>query len=251
MHSVVFLSSKLKMKKVLITGANQGIGFETAKQLAELGYYVYLGSRNRNNGLAAQKKLNELGLNNVAFIEIDVTDMDSIKSAKQTLENQTEQLDILINNAGIAGDQPQNMSTGDIGNLRNVFETNFFGAVQATQQFIELLKASEAPRIINISSPLGSLSVQSNSQNPNHRVYDAYSASKTALNAFTVLLSKELQDGNFKIISVEPGYTATNLNQYQGTQSTAQAADIIVKITTLAEIPTGKFFDRNGDELTW
>jgi len=239
------------MKTVLITGANQGIGFETAKQLAELGYYVYLGSRNKTNGIEAQKKLNELGLKNVEFIEINVTDIHSIKSAKQTLATKIQQLDVLINNAGIAGKQPQNISSVEIGHLSEVFETNFFGAVQTTQQFIDLLKKSDEPRIINVSSPLGSLAVQSNSQNPNHRIYDAYSSSKTALNAFTVLLSKEFQGTNFKIISVEPGYTATNLNQYQGTQTTEQAANIIVKFATLSNVPTGNFFDRNGNELAW
>lgn len=239
------------MKTALITGANQGIGFETAKQLAELGYYVYLGSRNPSNGIEAQKKLNELGLHNIEFVEIDVTDINSIKSAKQTIEAKTQQLDVLINKAGIVGEQPQNISIGDIKNLRKVFETNFFGAVQTTQQFIDLLKKSDEPRIINVSSPLGSLSVQSNSQNPNHRIYDAYSSSKTALNAFTILLARELQDTNFKINSVEPGYIATNLNQYKGTQTAEQGASLIVKFTTLSNVPTGKFFDRNGEELAW
>ncbi len=239
------------MKKVFITGANQGIGFETAKQLAELGYYVYLGSRNKTNGVEPKKKLNDLGFNNVEFVEIDVTNANSIKLATQTLEAKAQQLDVLINNAGIAGEQPQNISTGDINNLRKIFETNFFGAVQTTQQFMGLLKKSDEPRIINISSPLGSLAVQSVSENPNHRIYDAYSCSKTALNAFTVLLSKEFQNTNFKIISVEPGYTATNLNQYKGTQTTEQAAKVIVKFTTIANVQTGNFFDRNGDELAW
>lgn len=239
------------MKKVLITGANQGIGFETAKQLAQLGYYVYLGSRNESNGIEAQNKLKELGLNNVESIQLDVTNIDSIKSAKEKLKAITPQLDVLINNAGIAGEQPQNMSVDNLNNLRNVFETNFFGAVQTTQQFIGLLEKSDEPRIINISSPLGSLSVQSNSQNPNYRIYDAYSSSKTALNAFTLLLAKEFQDTNFKIISVEPGHTATNLNQYQGTQTAEQAAGVVVKFATLSDVLTGKFFDRNGDELPW
>lgn len=239
------------MKKALITGANQGIGFETAKQLSQLGYYVYLGSRNEANGIEAQNKLNKLGLDNVEFVQLDVTDIDSVRSAKEKLEARSQQLDVLINNAGIVGEQPQNMSVNNLNNLRNVFETNFFGAVQTTQQFIDLLEKSDEPRIINVSSPLGSLSVQSNSQNPNYRIYDAYSSSKTALNAFTLLLAKEFENTHFKIVSVEPGYTATNLNQYQGTQTAEQAAGIIVKFSTLSDIPTGKFFDRNGDELPW
>ena len=129
-------------KTALITCANQGLGFETAKQLAELGYYVYIGCRNKSKGNSAIEKLNELGFSNVEFIEIDVTDISSIKSAKQALETKTQKLYLLINNAGIAAEQPQNMSTGDIDNLRKVFETNFFGAVQTTQQFIDLLKKS-------------------------------------------------------------------------------------------------------------
>ena len=239
------------MKTVLITGANQGIGFETAKQLAELGYYVYLGSRDTSKGFEATEKLKASGLNNVDCIAIDVTNIASIMSARKTLESKTPRLDILINNAGIAGKQPQNISVVNMENLREVFETNFYGAVQTTQQFIDLLKKSDEPRIINVSSPIGSLSFQSSSQSPDIRIYDAYSSSKTALNAFTVLLSKEFQNTNFKIISVEPGYTATNLNDYQGTQTAAQGASIIVKFATLPEVPTGKFFDRNGDEMAW
>ena len=108
-------------KTALITGANQGLGFETAKQLAKLGYYVYLGCRNKSKGIAAQETLNASGFNDVEFIEIDVTDINSIKSARQVLETKTQQIDVLINNAGIAGEQPQNISTNDIKNLRKVF----------------------------------------------------------------------------------------------------------------------------------
>jgi NAD(P)-dependent dehydrogenase (short-subunit alcohol dehydrogenase family) len=239
------------MKTVLITGANKGIGFETARQLAKLGYYVYIGSRDKSKGVEAIEKMKALGLNNVDCIEIDVTNINSIKSARQELESKTQQLDVLINNAGIAGQQPQNISTGEIENLRKVFETNFFGAVQTTQQFISLLKKSNEPRIVNVSSQLASLTFHSNTQNPSHSIYDAYSCSKTALNAFTVLLAKEFRHTNFKINSVEPGYTATNLNQFKGTQTVEQAAKVIVKYATLDNNgATGKYF-KGDSELAW
>lgn len=237
------------MKTVFITGANKGIGFETARQLAALGYYVYIGSRDKCNGLEAIGKLKALGLNHVDCIEIDITDIKSIKSAKRELGSKIQQLDVLINNAGIAGKQPQNISTVEMENLRGVFETNFFGAVQTTQQLVDLLKKSDEPRIINVSSRLGSLTFQSNSQSAHHRIYDAYSCSKTALNAFTVMLAKEFEHTNFKINSVEPGFTATDLNQFSGTQTTEQAAKAIVRCVTLNE--SGKFLERTEGELFW
>ena len=239
------------MKTVLITGANKGIGFETAKQLAQSGYFVYLGSRNKIKGLEALEKLKALGINNVDCIEIDVTNINSIKSARKELEVKVKQLDVLINNAGIGGGQAQNLSTGEIENLRKVFDTNFFGAVQTTQQFIPLLKKSNEPRIVNVSSGLGSLTIHSSTQNPNYAIYDAYSCSKTALNAFTVLLAKEFRNTNFKINSVTPGYTATDLNHFQGTQTPEQAAKVIVKYTTVdKDGPTGKFLKEDG-EVDW
>jgi NAD(P)-dependent dehydrogenase (short-subunit alcohol dehydrogenase family) len=232
-------------KTVLITGANQGLGFETARQLAKLGYYVYLGSRDKSRGMEAQKKLHESGLNNIECIEIDVTDINSIKNAKHALEVKTQQLDVLINNAGISGGLiRQHLSTYNMEELRKVFETNFFGAVQTTQQFIDLLKKSEEPRIVNVSSGLGSLSFS----NSHDLEFYAYGCSKTALNAFTVSLAKEFRDTNFKINSVEPGYTATNLNQYQGTQTVEEAVGIIIKYATVGnDAPTGKFFWKEGD----
>ena len=239
------------MKTVLITGANKGIGFETVKQLAQLSYFVYLGSRDKIKGLEALEKLKALGINNVECIEIDVTNINSIKSARKELESKVKQLDALINNAGIGGGQAQNLSTGEMEDLRKVFDTNFFGAVQTTQQFLSLLKKSNEPRIVNVSSGLGSLTIHSSTQNPNYAIYDAYSCSKTALNAFTVLLAKEFKNTNFKINSVTPGYTATDLNHFQGTQTPEQAAKVIVKYATLDnDGPTGKFLKEDG-EVDW
>ena len=238
------------MKKVLITGANKGIGFETAKQMAQLGYLVYLGSRDKAKGLDAINRLKELGISTVEAIEIDVTNINSIQLAKQELESKTESLDILINNAGIAGEMPQNSSTGDMENLRKVFETNFFGTVQTTQQFIPLLKKSNQPVIVNVSSELGSLTIHNKRQNPNYDFFDAYSCSKTALNAFTVMLANEFRDTNFKINSVTPGYTATDFNQYRGLQTVEQGAKFIVNYATInIDGPTGGFFKEN--EIPW
>jgi len=238
------------MKTVLITGANKGIGFETAKQLAQMGYFVYLGSRDKTKGLDAINKLKEAGILNVELIEIDVTNISSIKKAKQELETKIDVLDVLINNAGIAGAMPQNISGGNIENLRNVFETNFFGAVQTTQQLIDLLKKSNNPVIVNVSSELGSLTIHNNRERPNYDFFDAYSCSKTALNAFTVMLANEFRDTNFKINSVSPGYTATDLNQNRGTQTVEQGAKFIVDYATLGiDGLTGGFF--REEEIPW
>jgi NAD(P)-dependent dehydrogenase (short-subunit alcohol dehydrogenase family) len=238
------------MKTVLITGANKGIGFETAKQLAQMGYFVYVGSRDKSKGLDALNKLKELGISTVDCIEIDVTNIDSVKKARHELESNIGVLDVLINNAGIAGEMPQNASTVEMENLRKVFETNFFGVVQTTQQFIPLLKKSNEPIIVNVSSELGSLAIHSNRQNPNYELFDAYSCSKTALNAFTVMLANEFRDTNFKINSVSPGYTATDLNQHRGLQTVEQGAKFIVKYATLGiDGPTGGYFKEQ--EIPW
>ena len=239
------------MKTVLITGANKGIGFATAKQMAQLGYFVYVGSRDPIKGLDAINKLKALGISNVESIEIDVTNINSIKQAKRELGTKIEALDVLINNAGIAGEMPQNISTGDIDNLRRVFDTNFFGAVQTTQQFIPLLQKSPRPIIVNVSSNLGSLTLHSSfSRNPNWENFDAYSCSKVALNAFTVMLANEFRNTRFTIKSVAPGYTATDLNQFKGTQTVEQGAKWIVHHATTDDVgATGKFFKE--EEIPW
>lgn len=239
-------------KTVLITGANKGIGFEAAKQLAKLGYFVYIGSRDKANGLKAVEELKTLGFTDVDTLEIDVTNTQSVEKAKEELQSKIPQLDILVNNAGISGTMPQNASEVSLDNIRTVYETNFFGVIQVTQHFLDLLKKSDEPRIVNVSSDLGSLT---NHSNPNYPFYEvkltAYCTSKTALNAFTVMLAYELKDTNFKVNSVNPGFTATDLNGFTGAQTAEQAAKVIVKYAILDKNgPTGKFFSEDG-EVAW
>lgn len=239
------------MKTVFITGANKGIGFETAKQLAQLEYFVYLGSRSKENGLEAIQKLQDLGLTNVESIQIDVADISSIRQAKQILEAKVGSLDILINNAGIGGSLPQDLSTFALENLRAIFETNFFGVIQTTQEFLPLLKKSDQSSIINVSSEVGSLTAMSKpGGNPSRHKFHAYGSSKTALNAFTVMLAKELCDTGISVNSVTPGHTATDLNQFKGTKSVEQGATTIVKLATQnMPSPTAKFFKDSGEAL--
>lgn len=240
------------MKTVLITGANKGIGFETARQLAQLNHLVYLGSRDREHGIEAVRKLKELGISNVDMIVIDVADISSVRKARQELETKIKALDILINNAGIAGDQPQQLASGGLENLRRIFDTNFFGAIQTTQEFLPLLRRSREPSIINVSSEVGSLGVHTvPERNPNRAKYHAYGASKTALNAFTVMLANELSETGISVNSVTPGYTATDLNQFQGGKTVEQGATAIVKLATNPRpAGTAKFF-KDGGEVPW
>jgi NAD(P)-dependent dehydrogenase (short-subunit alcohol dehydrogenase family) len=149
------------MKSVFITGVNKSIGFESARQLLQQDYYVYLGSRTLENGLEAVKKLKAEGLTNVEVIQIDVTDQQSVNAAYAQISKKTAVLDVLINNAGISGVLPQNAFNAGIDNFKNVFETNLYGVVRVTQTFIDLLRKSPEPRIVNVSSSVGSLSLQS------------------------------------------------------------------------------------------
>ncbi|CAN5763593.1 SDR family oxidoreductase [soil metagenome] len=240
------------MKSALVTGANKSIGFETARQLAQLGFFVYIGSRDKTKGLEAIEKLKAMGLTNVDCIQLDVTDINSIKSARQELEGKTKILDILINNSGVSGGFPQPATKVSLDTLRLVFETNFFGAIQVTQEFIELLKKSDQPRIVNVTTELSSLT---NHSDPNWKFAQfkpaAYGPSKTALNAYTVMLAVELKDTNFKVNCICPGFTATDFNNHQGTKTVEQGASAIVKYATIDNTgATGKFFNEDG-EIDW
>lgn len=238
------------MNSVLITGANRSIGLETAKQLSEKGLFVYLGSRDLEKGEAIVKDLNEKGYQNIKAIEIDVTNPTSIAAAKTIIENEQGKLDILINNAGILGINPQTASGTSIDDIQNVFNTNFFGVISVTQAFLDLLKKSESPRISNITSGLGSLTLHSD---PNWKYYHvkgaAYGPSKSALNAYTIVLAYELRDLPFKVNVIDPGYTATDFNNHNGPGSVESAASFIVKHTFTDEnAPTGQFFSNDIED---
>jgi len=243
------------MKTVLITGANKGIGFETAKQMASLGYFVYLGSRDKEKGDKAVTILNDMGFSNIAPVRIDISDSDSIKNARVEMEKKIASLDVLINNAGILGTMPQYPTTTSIENYKSVFQTNVFGTIEVTQQFLELLKKSESPRIVNVSSEVGSLTENSN---PNWFKYESvkpffavYGAAKSAVNAYTIALAYELRNTKFKVNSVTPGHTATDFNNFKGTKTVEEGAKPIVKCATLSdEGATGKFYSEEG-EVRW
>ncbi|MFP3596629.1 SDR family oxidoreductase [Chryseobacterium sp. SIMBA_029] len=238
------------MNSVLITGANRSIGLETAKQLSAKGLFVYLGSRNLEKGEAVVKELNDQGFQHIKAIEIDVTNTDSITAAKNSIEQEQGKLDILINNAGILGTNPQTAANASIKDIQEVFDTNFFGVISVTQAFLELLKKSESPRISNITSGLGSLTLHSD---PNWKYYHvkaaAYGPSKAALNAYTIVLAYELRDLPFKVNVIDPGYTATDFNGHNGPGSVESAASFIVKHTLTDEnAPTGQFFSNDIED---
>ncbi len=182
------------MKTALVTGANKSIGFEVARQLAQKGIFVYLGSRNLENGLAAVRILQDEGLQNVTAIQLDITDDESVKNARATMGLKTKTLDILINNAGIFGGHPQGALNTSIDQFKATYDANVYGVVRVTQAFIDLLKMSPEPRIVNVSSSQGSITLHSD---PSYKYYHykaaAYLTSKSALNMYTVVLAYELQ----------------------------------------------------------
>jgi len=239
------------MKTVLITGANKSIGFETARQLLQQGYYVFLGCRDIKKGAQAIEQLKSEGLNEVEPIEIDVDNSESIKAAGTWLAQKTQVLDVLINNAGISGNMPQTALETDITIFRQVLETNFFGVIEVTQTFIDLLRQSPEPRIVNVTSGLGSLTLHND---PTWKYFGvkpaAYVSSKAALNAYTIVLANNLQGTPFKVNAVDPGYTATDFNHHSGPGTLPDAAARVIKAATLgADGPTGQFFsDDNAPE---
>jgi NAD(P)-dependent dehydrogenase (short-subunit alcohol dehydrogenase family) len=231
-----------------ITGGNKGLGYETARRLIAEGHQVFLGARDPRRG---QRAADELGAH---FIQVDVTDDASVAAAADELARHAGRLDVLINNAGIAGPlKPVADLTGP--DAQQVFNTNVFSIVRMTHTFLPLLQKAAAPIIVNVSSGLGSFAVvhdpaQMELLTPSG-LEDAglsgalYQASKSAINMLTVQYARQLP--NIRINVVDPGYTATDLNAHDGTQTVTEGTNAIVAIATIsADGPTGTFTDRHG-----
>ncbi len=236
-------------KVVLITGANKGIGLETAKTFLDHEYTVIIGSRNIEKG---KQTLVDLDNPNATFVQIDITSETSIKKAKDTIEKDFGKLDALINNAGVWLDFGMPMLEVSMNVIEDTFKVNTFGVIATIKHFLPLLKKSKEARIVNVSSGLASLTQNSD---PDYEYYAykslAYSTSKTALNAITILFAYELKDTNIKVNSADPGYCATDLNGKTGPRTPKQGSKVIVNLATLPDNgPNGGFFDENG-KIEW
>ena len=237
-------------KVALITGANKGIGLEVARKLGQAGLTILVGARDTGRGEEAAATLRREGLA-AQFLQVDVTDKTTIDLAAQSIEREFGRLDVLVNNAGIAIDLAA-PGTTDLDKMHQTFATNVFGVVALTQALLPLLKKSEAGRIVNTSSELGSLTLASDEASEIYGVEAfSYRASKSALNAFTVALAKELKDTPIKVNSNCPGFTATDLTNHLGPGTPDQGAREATRLALLPEDgPTGKFFNEAGP-IAW
>ncbi|WP_371598835.1 SDR family NAD(P)-dependent oxidoreductase [Streptomyces sp. NBC_00564] len=231
------------MTTTLITGANKGLGFETARRLVAAGHTVYIGSRDADRGHLAAERLG------ARSVQLDVTDDASVAAAVKSVEADGG-LDVLINNAGIEERGANNTVIGaadvtaDL--MRSTFETNVFGVVRVTHAFLPLLRRSAAPVVVNVSSGLASMARVTAPDTPTYTYPGvAYPASKTAVNLITVQYAKAFPE--MRINCVEPGYTATDLNGHTGIQTVEQGAEIIVRMAQVRpDGPTGGYFDAAG-----
>jgi NAD(P)-dependent dehydrogenase (short-subunit alcohol dehydrogenase family) len=238
-------------KIALITGANRGLGFETAKQLGEQGITVVLGARSLEAADEAAAKLKALGID-AHGLKLDVANPDDRAAAAESLAAQFGHLDILINNAGIGSSTGLASVTSQVTDedLFTVFNTNLFAVVALTRELLPLLKKSPAGRIVNLSSILGSLTLHSGKQGLGAMPF-AYDASKTALNAYTVHLAKELQGTPIKVNSAHPGWVKTDMGTSAAPMEIPDGAKTSVALALLgADGPSGKFIHL-GKELPW
>jgi NAD(P)-dependent dehydrogenase (short-subunit alcohol dehydrogenase family) len=236
-----------KGKIALITGANKGIGYELARQLGKVGVTVLVAARNAKLGEAATTKLKAEGAD-AHFIELDVTKLHTIAKAAQTIQTQYGRLDILVNNAAIVDKADGPPSTADPGAVRRVLDVNFFGVLAVTQAMLPLVRNSPAGRIVMLSSGLGSLTWNADPKWPFAAVKPlGYNGSKAILNMMTVQLAWELRDTAIKVNTVNPGYTATDLNGNKGTQTLAEgAAEALRQALAPDDAPTGRFVETGG-----
>jgi len=237
-------------KVALITGANKGIGLEIARQLGNHGFTVFLGARNPKLGEAAAAQLRSENLD-ARNLELDLTQPKTSTAAARAIAQLFPHLDVLVNNAAIvdAGDGPP--GAVDLAVVRRVFETNFFGTLAVTQAMLPLLRAAPAARIVNVSSGLGSLTLNADPTRPFAGFeFLGYNTSKAALNMLTIQLASELRDTAIKVNAVSPGMVATDMNP-QGTLTTQEGATEPVRLALLpADGPTGGFF-RSAGSYPW
>lgn len=230
-------------RTALVTGANKGIGFAVAQGLGSIGFTVAVGARDDARREEAVERLSSAGVD--AFgVALDVTSDDSVAAAAKTLERTAGRLDVLVNNAGISGRTDggaQDPSTLDLDVLRAVLDTNVFGAVRVTNAMLRLLRRAGSPRIVNMSSNMGSLTLQTGP------VLAAYAPSKSMLNSVTAQYARELADTNVIVNAACPGYVATDFTGFNAPRTPEQGAAIAIRLATLPDDgPRGGFFDDEG-----
>lgn len=232
------------MTIALITGANRGLGHETARQLAGRGWTILLGARDPDKGRVAAEKLAADGAD-VRPVTIDVTDDDSVAAAVEQVASWTDHLDVLVNNAGIIGSTTPPLETGPEDFLA-CFGVNLLGPVRVTRAFLPLLSKAELPRVVMVSSGMGSFGITTDPDRlESGFVSLVYPSSKAALNMVTTMYAKALPD--WKVNAVDPGYTATDLNGHSGQKTVEEGARIIVEMAAIGpDGPTGGFFDDTG-----
>jgi NAD(P)-dependent dehydrogenase (short-subunit alcohol dehydrogenase family) len=232
------------MTRALVTGANKGIGFEIAKGLRSHGVGVIVAARDRRRGSDAARALD------AEFVQLDVTDDESVVRAAAEVENGGDTLDILVNNAGVLLELDHRDPTlVPIDIVKRTYDTNVFGAIRVTNAFLPLLRRAPAARIVNVSSKLASLSRAL--ETGAHLTFLAYNSSKTALNAVTLQYALALRDTPIKVNAVDPGHSATDINGRVGDRPPSEAARLPVRLALLPDDgPTGAFISDNG-EVPW
>ena len=244
----------------LVTGANQGVGFQVAKALVTNGVTVLVGSRNFERGEAVAKEIGP----GVVALQLDVTDRVSIATAAERIHKEFGRLDLLVNNAAISNTRKGSLSLQEyrkitrpsiasLDEIRAVWETNVFGALAVYQAMLPLLRESSEARIVNVSSRVGSLTSNADPSHPFHASYGpVYPASKTALNAITLAMMIELESTGIKVNLVSPGFTKTNLNGYEGTESVEDGSREVVRVALLGpDGPTGTFTRWENVTIPW
>lgn len=240
----------------LVTGANKGIGREIARRLAAEGMTVYLGSRDEERGRRVAREL-ATDSSDVRYVQLDVTDDAQVDAAAKQVDEAFGRLDVLVNNAGVAIEWGTTVEEVTVEQMQRTFEVNVFGVVAMMRACIPLLRRSTAARVVNLSSPLGSLSLINDTTGPiSARGLLAYSSSKSALNSVTLLYANALRDAGIPVNAVSPGFVATDLNFHRGYLTIQQGAELPVKFALLgADSPTGTFVgpDQNRAEevLLW